>query len=122
MKPKFSICIPNFNYEHYIDITLSSVHHQLYDNFEVFVSDNASTDKSIEVIKKHAIADSRVSYRANPSNIGFAGNLDEAGRMAQGDWMIMLSSDDVMNNNALAEYNKFIQLIPKEQTFAHLKK
>ena len=118
MKPKFSICIPNFNYEHYIDITLTSVHHQLYDNFEVLISDNASTDKSIEVIKKHAIADSRVSYRAKPSNIGFAGNLDEAGRMAQGNWMIMLSSDDVMNNNALAEYNKFIQLIPKEQTFA----
>lgn len=118
MKPKFSICIPNYNYEHYIDITLSSVNQQHFNNFEVLISDNASTDKSIEVIKAHANADKRISYKANPSNIGFAGNLDEAGRMAQGDWMIMLSSDDVIKNNALEEYDKFIQLVSKEQKFA----
>lgn len=118
MKPKFSICIPNYNYAHYIDITLASVHNQLYSDFEVIISDNASTDKSVEVIQKYAHADKRINYKVNPTNIGFAGNLDEAGRMASGDWMIMLSSDDVMKEHALAAYHQFIQLVPSNEQFA----
>lgn len=118
MKPKFSICIPNYNYEHYIDIALESVNQQTFNEYEVLISDNASTDNSLDVIKKHAAANPRIHFKSNPTNIGFAGNLDESGRMAKGEWMIMLSSDDVITNTALSEYDKFIDLLPMHENFA----
>lgn len=115
---EFSICIPNFNYENFLGITLQSVVEQSYTRFNVLISDNASTDRSIEVIEKFAQNDARILFKVNKSNVGFAGNLDECGRMADKNWMIMLSSDDVMTENALQEYERFITLIPEGQQFA----
>lgn len=107
----FSICIPNFNYEKYIGITLNSVFSQSYQHYEVIVTDNASTDKSVDIITEFANKHTNLSYKVNRINVGFAGNLDESGRMAVNDYMIMLSSDDVINNDALSTYNTFINLI-----------
>lgn len=117
MKPIFSICIPNYNYATYIDITFNSLHKQTFKTFEVLVTDNASTDDSVEVIKKHATLNPNIKYKVNPCNIGFAGNLDEVGKMAIADWMIMLSSDDVIKENALETYQQFISAIGLKEKF-----
>jgi glycosyltransferase involved in cell wall biosynthesis len=98
---KFSICIPNFNYEKYLGETIRSVLAQECD-FEIVVSDNASTDKSVEIVK--GFRDPRIKVRINEANVGFAGNLDRAGRMASGDIVNMLSSDDLMRPTALKTY------------------
>lgn len=104
---KFSICIPNYNYEKYLGETLQSVVSQKLTDFEVVVADNASTDHSVDIIKSFT-ADSRVSYKINRTNVGFAGNLDKSAEMAKGEWMIMLSSDDLMTADALSDYDTFI--------------
>ena len=101
-----------------MDITLSSLKSQTVENFEVLIADNASTDHSVEVIKKHKENGLPIQYVINPTNIGFAGNLDKVGGLAKAPWMIMLSSDDVVNQNALAIYNQFILLHSKEKNFA----
>ena len=108
---RFSICIPNFNYDRYLPETLESVRKQTHNDYEVIITDNASTDRSVEVIRNYAEKDPRFRYKVNLSNLGFAGNLDEAGRMAKEEYMIMLSSDDVITESALQEYDKFIGLI-----------
>lgn len=118
MKPIFSICIPNFNYASYMDITLSSLKSQNIENFEVFIADNASTDHSLEVINKHKASGLPIQYVINPTNIGFAGNLDKVGGLAKAHWMIMLSSDDVVNKNAIEIYTKFIGEFGSQQNFA----
>jgi glycosyltransferase involved in cell wall biosynthesis len=99
---KFSICIHNYNYEKYVGRTVRSALAQTYDNLEVLISDNASTDRSVEVIKE--ASDGRVRLSVNNCNVGFAGNLDRAARLATGERMIMLSSDDLMRPDALAAY------------------
>lgn len=114
---EFSICIPNYNYAKYIDITLNSLHVQTFKSFEVLVVDNASTDESIEVIKRHTEMNPNFKYQVNPINIGFAGNLDEVAKMAQAEWMIMLSSDDVIKMEALDIYKLFIDQIDPKQKF-----
>jgi glycosyltransferase involved in cell wall biosynthesis len=113
---RFSICIPNFNYATYLRITLESVLQQSYDKFEVCVSDNASTDASLEVAKSFC-SDPRVKVQSNKTNLGFAGNLDAVTNMASNEYAILLSSDDTMNPNALATYSKFIDAV-KEGSFA----
>jgi len=99
---KFSICIPNYNYARYLGRTIQSVLDQTYGDFEILVSDNASTDDSAAVVE--SICDSRIRLTKNRCNVGFAANLDRAARHATGDFMILLSSDDVMRPTALDTY------------------
>lgn len=107
---KFSICIPNYNYAHYLDQTVQSVLDQTYSDFEIVVADNASTDASVEVIQ--SFGDPRIRVQVNPCNVGFAGNLDRAAGMATGDRLIMVSSDDLMGPDALETYDRFLKLLP----------
>ncbi|MCU1267784.1 MAG: glycosyltransferase [Acidobacteria bacterium] len=113
---KFSICIPNYNYEQYIERTIRSVLEQSHDDLEVLISDNASTDRSVEIIK--GIHDPRILTRVNACNVGFAGNLDKAASMATGDWMIMLSSDDLVRPGALSAYKDFAEGLGSERDTA----
>lgn len=99
---KFSICIPNYNYANYIGKTIESVLRQTYGNFEILVADNASTDNSVEIIK--GFDDPRIKLIQNNINVGFAPNLDKASEKASGDYMLMLSSDDLIHERALEVY------------------
>jgi glycosyltransferase involved in cell wall biosynthesis len=104
---KFSICIPNYNYERYLGRTIQSILEQDYQDLEILVSDNASTDGSVEVVRK--FGDPRIQLHVNACNVGFGGNLDRSARMASGACIIMLSSDDLMRPCALATYNKLFE-------------
>lgn len=104
----FSICIPNYNYEKYLGVTLKSVLEQKAE-LEVLISDNASTDGSLSLIK--GFADGRIKVHVNDANVGFAANLDRAARMAKGQLMLMLSSDDVMQPEALSTYEKLFTAV-----------
>ena len=106
---KFSICIPNYNYERYLGETIRSVLDQSHTDFEILVADNASTDRSVEVVR--GFGDPRIKLRINACNVGFSGNLDKAASMATGDFMIMLSSDDLMRPGALAAYASFLEAV-----------
>lgn len=102
---KFSICIPNYNYSKYIGNCIESVLAQTYDDFEIVIVDNASTDESWNVICKYSMIDPRIKAFKNNYNIGFSHNLDRVVSKASNDFIVVLSSDDSMNLNALAEYS-----------------
>ncbi|HEX4143238.1 MAG TPA: glycosyltransferase family 2 protein [Pirellulales bacterium] len=106
---KFSICIPNYNYERYLGRTIASVREQQDVDLEIVLSDNASTDGSVALA--HSFADPRIQVRVNAVNVGFAGNLDRAARMATGEWLVMLSSDDLVRPDALATYRRMIEAL-----------
>jgi glycosyltransferase involved in cell wall biosynthesis len=107
--PRFSICIPNYNYAHYLGETLQSVLDQEFGDLEVLISDNLSTDDSVEVAR--AVADDRVSITVNRCNVGFARNLDRAAQHATGDYLLMLSSDDLMYRQALGCYDQLFSAV-----------
>ncbi len=104
---KFSVCIPNFNYARYIGLTVDTVLAQSYADLEIHVADNHSTDGSIEVLA--GIDDPRFSYHQNNRNVGFAPNLARAVAGTTGEWIILLSSDDLMRPDALQTYHDLIE-------------
>jgi glycosyltransferase involved in cell wall biosynthesis len=113
---KFSICIPNYNYEQFVGRTIESVLSQTNPNWELVVADNSSTDDSVKVIE--SFEDERIRFKVNNCNVGFAGNLDQVGRMATGDLMIMLSSDDLMREPALQVYKSLFEALGGQNTRA----
>ncbi len=104
--PLFSICIPNYNYAHYIDQTIDSVLSQTFQDFEIIIADNASTDNSLEVIQSYD--DPRIKLVLNQYNVGFAPNLDRATENTTGQYILLLSSDDIMKPGALTRYAEAI--------------
>jgi hypothetical protein len=97
-----SVLIPNYNYARYIGETIDSVLAQASAGVEIAISDNASTDNSVDVVK--AFGDARVRLSVNACNVGFAANLERAAALARGRRMLMLSSDDRMKPGAIDAY------------------
>jgi glycosyltransferase involved in cell wall biosynthesis len=112
-QPFFSVCIPNFNYAHYLKETVESVLNQSFENFEIIIVDNASTDSSWELMQ--SFSDARIKVFRNSSNIGFAPNLQVATEKAKGKFIHLLSADDTMKPNALNIYHDWIQSIDSEK-------
>jgi len=111
---KFSICIPNYNYDKYLGQTIDSIINNDYKDFEIPIADNFSTDNSLEIIKKYASRNPEVKYVVNPLNLGFASNLDKAASLATGERIIMLSSDDLMQKEALTLYNQLLSSVSNQ--------
>lgn len=109
---RLSVCIPNYNYGRYIGETVRSVLDQAGKEVEVCISDNQSNDESVAVVE--SIGDPRVKLAVNPRNVGFAANLDCAARLASGDQMLMLSSDDVLLPGAIEAYSSLLAVINAE--------
>lgn len=99
-----SVLIPNYNYARYIGETIDSVLSQATPQIEIVVTDNASTDGSVDVVR--GFADTRVRLSVNPCNVGFAANLERVASLARGRRMLLLSSDDKMRPGALAAYER----------------
>jgi len=108
MNPFFSICIPNFNYAHYLAETVESVLEQDFEDFEIIIVDNQSTDDSWQLIR--TFSDSRIRKFQNNTNIGFAPNLQTAISKANGKFVHLLSADDKMKLGVLRKYHDAIKL------------
>lgn len=101
-KPLVSILIPVYNREKLIVDTIRSALDQDYENFEVVVVDNCSTDDTWERIKCIAALDSRVRAFRNDSNIGPVKNWIECAKHARGTLSKILWSDDLISPNYLS--------------------
>jgi glycosyltransferase involved in cell wall biosynthesis len=76
MSPKLSIGLPVYNGENYLTEALESILSQTFSDFEVIISDNASTDRTEEICRQYARQDSRIRYYRNPKNVGIARNYN----------------------------------------------
>jgi len=64
-KPRVSIGLPVFNGERYLKDALDSILAQTYQDFELIISDNASTDHTQQICRKYVAKDSRIRYYRN---------------------------------------------------------
>jgi len=98
-KPKVSIGIPVYNGENYINLALDSLLSQSFVNFEIIISDNASEDKTREIIKTYAARDSRIKYFFQEKNIGAPANYRFVLDNATGEYFMWAAHDDVWDTN-----------------------
>ncbi len=105
--PKVSILMPTYNQAQYITEALESAVKQTYDDFELLVLDNVSTDNTEEIVRAY-LDDKRIIYRKNETNIGGVNNFNKAVEMATGEYIKFLFSDDLLIPTALAEFVKVL--------------
>lgn len=100
--PTVSIVIPVFNGENYLRDAIASILLQSYRDFELIISDNASTDATESICQEFCLKDSRIRYIRQSENIGAARNFNILVAEARGRYFKWMAHDDVIAPTYLA--------------------
>ena len=98
---KVSIIIPVYNSEKYIKKCLESVIEQTYDNYEVIVINDGSTDNSMEILREFSEKYPQKVKAINQSNMGVAKTRNKGIEMATGDYIAFIDNDDFLEKDYL---------------------
>lgn len=102
-----SIITPSYNTAKFIGQTIESVLNQTYENWEMIIVDDCSTDETDIVVKEY-INDARIKYLKNEKNSGAAVSRNYALREAKGKWIAFLDSDDLWVSTKLEKQLQFM--------------
>lgn len=97
--PLISVIVPTYRRPHYLTLALRSVLAQTFGNLEVLVCDNAAQDESARVVED--LADPRITYIPRPHDLGMVANVYDGLHRAQGEYVMKLDDDDVMEPDCL---------------------
>lgn len=104
--PKISVIIPMYNAEKYIDECLDSLLVQTFQDFEIIIVDDCSTDSSPAIVKRYIPKFSRrltcISLKENSGNFGYTAR-NKGFEIAGGEYVFFMDADDMINNTALEE-------------------
>ena len=100
-QPMVSIVIPCYNYGHYLSDCVNSVATQCNVRLDIIVIDDASTDGSGEVAESMGVHDPRVTVIRHAQNIGHIATYNEGLGRAKGDYVVLLSADDLLTPGSL---------------------
>lgn len=93
--PALTIGLPVFNGARFLREALESLLAQSFRDFELLISDNASTDATAEICRDYAARDARIRYVRQAENIGLFPNVDFVMRNARGRYFMLVGDDDV---------------------------
>lgn len=99
--PKVTIGMPIYNGAVYLEAALNSVLTQTYTDFELVISDNASTDNSGEICRRYAEKDARIRYYRADYNHGAAWNFNRTFELARGEYFRWVAYDDLLTETLL---------------------
>lgn len=108
MNELVSIVMPSYNTANYIEASIESVRRQTYENWELIIVDDCSTDNTDEVVRPF-LADGRIRYLKNEQNSGAAISRNRALREANGKWIAFLDSDDLWLPEKLEKQVTFME-------------
>lgn len=107
---KISIVTASYNYQDYIKETIQSVLDQTYNDWELIIVDDCSTDRSVDVIK--SFNDERIKLFINEKNLGLAQTVKRGVECATGDWIVFLESDDLITSDNIEKKVEIIKKYP----------
>ena len=106
--PLVSVIMPCYNSERFIAESIDSVIGQSYPNFELLITDDGSTDNSVEIIKNKVEKDNRIKLFILKERIGIAKARNNSLSHAKGRFIAFLDSDDIWTSNKLSTQINFI--------------
>jgi len=98
--PKVSVYTPTYNCAKYIQQSIDSVLKQTYQDFELLIIDDASTDNTSKIIKKYE-KNPKIKIFRNKRNLGLNETARKAIDLTRGEYIIRVDADDYMDENAL---------------------
>lgn len=117
--PLVSVVVITYNSSKYVLETLESVKNQIYQNIELIISDDCSTDDTVDVckdwIEKNRERFVRTKLIESEINTGIPANCNRGYKEAKGEWVKSIAGDDALYSNAIEYYVNFIALYPKAQ-------
>lgn len=106
---KVSIITPTYNCARFIGETIESVINQTYQDWEMIIVDDCSSDNTEEIVKKYSKDDNRIKYVKLEQNSGAAMARNKAMELATGKYMAFLDSDDIWTKDKLDKQIKFME-------------
>ena len=103
MNKKVSVIVPTYNAEKYLSRSIDSIINQSYDNLEIIIIDDASTDKSKDIIKKYASIDNRIRTFYSEINQGVSRSRNIGLKSFSGDYVVFLDADDFITKDAIKD-------------------
>ncbi|MCD6144373.1 glycosyltransferase family A protein [Thermococcus sp.] len=110
-KPKVSVIMPFYNCEKYLDKAISSILNQTFQDFEFIIINDASSDRSDEIIQK-SLTDKRIVYIKNRERKGIVYNLNKGIEIAKADIIARMDGDDISEPQRLEVQYQFLQRNP----------
>lgn len=104
-----SIVTPLYNSEKFIEETIESVLKQTYNNWEMLIIDDCSTDLGPDIVKKYSEKDLRIKYIKMEKNSGAALCRNKAIELSKGEFIAFLDSDDLWSERKLEKQLKFMK-------------
>lgn len=108
-EPIVSIITPLYNSELYIERTIESVLNQSYNNWELIIVDDCSTDNGLSIVGNYVKTDNRIKVLKNEQNSGAAISRNKAIELAQGKYIAFLDSDDQWDKYKLEKQVAFME-------------
>lgn len=108
-----SVIMPSYNTENYISLAIESILNQTYKNLELIILDDASTDKTWEIIQEYTKKDSRIISIRNEKNLYIAGNRNKGISLARGKYIVWQDSDDISVLTRIQKQVDFMEKHPE---------
>ena len=102
-KPLVSIGLPVFNGGEYLESSIDTLLSQSYQNIEVLVCDNASTDNTQSIVEQYCRKDKRIKYHRHEKNLGAAANYNSTFDLSSGKYFKWAAHDDIIHENYLEQ-------------------
>ncbi len=102
-QPLVSIGLPVYNGEQFLREALDSLLVQTFENFELIISDNSSTDGTEKICREYANKDRRIRYYRNEENVGAARNFNRVFELSTGKYFKWAAYDDICAPSFIAE-------------------
>ena len=111
-----SVCVPTYNGADYIEEALRSIVNQSYQDFELLIVDDGSTDATLDIVQ--SFSDPRIQVHRNPERLGIPANWNRCLDLAGGEFVCVFHQDDVMLPDNL---ERKVQLLSADETlgFVH---
>lgn len=105
---KISIVLPCYNGEAYLEQAIKSIIAQTYNNWELIIVNDCSTDSTQDIIDKYVKVDNRIKCVKNKINLKLPGSLNEGFKVSDGEYLTWTSDDNILKSNFLKDLSDYL--------------